>query len=115
MDLCFTSPPYMTAFDHPQNPLTAYQTLDGDYATYLRELGDVFRQVAELLRSGGHAVVNVANVEVGGAITPLAWDVVRAISAHLTLRHETFLCWDRQPVGISSDYLFVFERTVTVR
>lgn len=32
--LCLTSPPYMNAVKHPENPLTAYQTLDGDYATF---------------------------------------------------------------------------------
>lgn len=31
VDLCLTSPPYMTTVDHPENPLNAYQTLDGDY------------------------------------------------------------------------------------
>lgn len=35
-ELCLTSPPYMNAVDHPQNPLTGYQTLDGDYQCYLQ-------------------------------------------------------------------------------
>ena len=35
----------MTRFDHPQNPLTAYTTSDGDYETYLAELLDVFLAV----------------------------------------------------------------------
>ena len=38
VDLCLTSPPYMTATGHPENPLTGYRTLDGDYGTYLGEL-----------------------------------------------------------------------------
>ena len=57
IDLCLTSPPYMTAAGHPQNPLTAYQTLDGDYATYLAEIGDIFGQVARSVtawRARGH-------------------------------------------------------------
>ncbi len=111
VDLCLTSPPYMTAVDHPENPLNAYETLDGDYGRYLVEIGDIFRQVAELLRPGGHAVINVANLQAGGTITPLAWDMARAVSRHLTLRHESFLCWDQQPEGISGDYCLVFQRT----
>lgn len=111
VDLCLTSPPYMTAVDHPENPLNAYETLDGDYPRYLAEIGDIFRQVAQLLRPGGHAVVNVANIETGGVVTTLAWDVARAVAAHLTLRQETFLCWDRQPEGITGDYCLVFQRT----
>jgi DNA modification methylase len=111
VDLCFTSPPYMSAADHPENPLTAYQTLDGDYATYLAEIGDIFRQVAILLRPGGHAVINTANIRTGDTITPLAWDVARTVAQHLTLRQESFLCWDEQPNGVSGDYCFVFQRT----
>lgn len=109
IDLCLTSPPYMAANNHPENPLNAYETLDGDYEKYLVELEDIFRQVADLLRPGGHAVVNVANVEEQGVITPLAWDFARVVSRHLTLIHETFLCWDRQPEGISGDYCLIFQ------
>lgn len=113
VDLCLTSPPYMTADDHPENPLNAYETLDGDYGRYLTELGDVFGQVARLLRPGGHAVINVANLDSRGTITPLAWDVARVVSRHLILRHESFLCWDEQPVGITGDYCLVFQKAVS--
>jgi SAM-dependent methyltransferase len=111
IDLCLTSPPYMTATGHPQNPLTAYQTLDGDYAAYLAEIGGIFGQVAALLRPGGHAVINVANLPTGPTMTPLAWDVARTVGEHLALRQEVFLCWDHQPAGIGSDYCLVFQRT----
>jgi DNA modification methylase len=109
-DLCVTSPPYMTALDHPENPLNAYETDDGDYATYLVELGEIFGQVAGLLRPGGHAVVNVANIKTGGVITPLAWDVARVVGRSLTLEQELFLCWDQLPDDLSSDYCLVFRR-----
>jgi DNA modification methylase len=110
VDLCLTSPPYMTAVDHPENPLNAYETLDGDYDTYLIEIGDVFRQVADVLRPGRHAVVNVANIETGATVTTLAWDIARAISPHLTLVQESYLCWDQQPAGLTGDYCLVFRR-----
>jgi len=109
-DLCLTSPPYMDATDHPENPLNAYETLDGDYTSYLDEIGDVFGQVAQLLRPGGHAVVNVANMRVDGRVTTLAWDVGRVIRAHLTLLQESFLCWDHQPDWLTGDYCLVFQR-----
>jgi DNA modification methylase len=111
IDLCVTSPPYMTISDHPENPLTAYQTMDGNYATYLAELGDIFAQVAALLRPGGHAVVNVANILTGSTVTPLAWDVARTVAEHLVLRQEVFLCWDQQPAGLGGDYCLIFQRT----
>ncbi|MGZ4443344.1 MAG: TRM11 family SAM-dependent methyltransferase [Nocardioidaceae bacterium] len=108
--LTLTSPPYMTSNGHPENPLDAYESLTGDYARYLAELGDVFGQVAELLRPGGHAVVNVANISHEGVHTPLAWDVARAVGAHLTMVQECFLCWDRQPEEITGDYCLVFRK-----
>jgi len=110
VDLVLTSPPYMTTVRHPENPLTGYVTDDGDYPTYLRELGSVFAQVATLLRPGGHAVVNVANVVADGHVTPLAWDVGRVVSEHLTFLGETFLCWDEHPPGLAGDYLLWFAR-----
>lgn len=110
VDLVLTSPPYMTAVHHPENPLTGYATDDGDYATYLDEIGAVFGQVAGLLRPGGHAVLNVANLASGDVVTPLAWDVGRAVSRHLRFRGETFLCWDEHPPGHAGDYLLWFER-----
>lgn len=110
-DLCLTSPPYMTANDHPENPLTAYETTDGDYPTYLAELGDVFAQVAGLLRVGGHAVVNVANIAHLGTVTTLAWDIGRVVSRHLRFRQEVFVCWDQPPPDLTGDYCLVYERT----
>ncbi|MEP6666110.1 MAG: DNA methyltransferase [Nocardioidaceae bacterium] len=108
--LCLTSPPYMTVNDHPENPLEAYQTDTGDYPTYLREIGEVFGHVARSLRPGGYAVINVANIVSDQVLTPLAWDVARIVAKHLTLRQESFLCWDRQPSGISGDYCMVFQQ-----
>ncbi len=110
VDLVLTSPPYMTRSGHPENPLTGYATDDGSYPTYLRELGSVFGQVAGLLRPGGHAVVNVANLVTDGQVTPLAWDVGRVVSEHLTFLGETFLCWDVHPPGLAGDYLLWFVR-----
>jgi DNA modification methylase len=115
VDLCLTSPPYMTSTGHPENPLTGYSTMDGDYQTYQREVGDVFAAVASLLKPGGHVVVNVANVMSEGMITPLAWDIARAISRHMTFRHEIAICWDQQPPGLSGDYCLVFQKRAAGR
>lgn len=110
VDLCFTSPPYMNAVDHPQNPLNAYETDDGDYGVYLREIGQVFAQVATLLRHGGYVIINAANITTAGGVTPLAWDIAGVVSEHLTFRQESFLCWDQQPTWITGDYCMVFQK-----
>jgi DNA modification methylase len=112
VDLCLTSPPYMTATGHPQNPLTGYATSDGDYHAYLAELAAVFGDVAGLLRPGGYAVLNVANPVTDKTITPLAWDIRERVCEHLALRQDVFLCWDQQPPGISGDYCLVFQKEV---
>jgi DNA modification methylase len=111
VDLVFTSPPYMAGVDHPENPLTGYTTDDGDYATYLSEIGDVFAQAAALLRPGGQAVINVGNpLAPDGRVTPLATDLAEVIGAHLTLLGTTALRWDEPPAGLDGDYLLWFRR-----
>ena len=111
VDLVLTSPPYMPAADHPENPLTGYATDDGDYAVYLRELGGIFGQVAALLRPGGQLVVNVANViATDGTVTPLAGDMAGVIDEHVPLMGVTTLRWDEPPAGLDGDYLLWFAR-----
>ena len=111
IDLVLTSPPYMPAADHPENPLTGYATDDGDYAVYLRELGAIFGQVATILRPGGQVVVNVGNViATDGTVTPLASDLARVIDEHVPLMGVTTLRWDEPPAGLDGDYLLWFAR-----
>ena len=112
IDLVLTSPPYMPAADHPENPLTGYTTDDGDYAVYLRELGAIFGQVATMLRPGGQVVVNVANViATDGTVTPLASDLAAVIDEHVPLLGVTTLHWDEPPAGLDGDYLLWFARS----
>jgi DNA modification methylase len=110
VDLCFTSPPYMTRTGHPENPLTGYRTLDGDYAAYLGELEAVGAQVAALLRRGGHLVVNAATILGTSGPTPLADDLAERLSRHLVRRPDLPLAWDTPPVGIVADRCLVFEK-----
>ena len=109
VDLVLTSPPYMPATDHPQNPLTGYATDDGDYVVYLSELGATFSQAATLLRPRGWLVVNVANViATDGSVTPLASDLAEVIDRHVPLLGVTTLEWDVPPAGLDGDYLLWF-------
>jgi len=109
VDLCLTSPPYMPSNGHLENPLTGYTTMDGDYARYLDELEDVFRQVASLLGSSGYAVINVADTGPGGS-TPLVADLQARVSRHLHFQQRLPVVWDEQPPGISNDSCLVFRR-----
>lgn len=109
IELCLTSPPYMSAGHHPQNPLTGYVTLDGDYQTYLSELADTFRQVGVLLRAGGHLVINVADTGTGGG-TPLVADVAERVGGYLSLVQRVPVAWDEQPPGIANDTILIFQK-----
>jgi len=111
VDLVLTSPPYMPSADHPENPLTGYITDDGDYQTYLRELGEIFGQVATLLRPGGRLIINVADViSMDGTVTTLASEVGAVVDRHLPLLGVTTIEWDEQPAGLDADYLLWFAR-----
>lgn len=106
-DLVLTSPPYMTATDHPEDPLAAYTGSDGDYGRYLDQLRHVFAQALSLLRPGGHLVVNVANIDAAGHFTPLAWDVGAVLADVGRLTQDVFVCWDRSWHDLAGDYLLV--------
>lgn len=110
VDLCLTSPPYMTTNEHPHNPLTAYERVEGDYASYLRDVTAIARAVHDLLRPGGHLVVNAANIRHAGHTTTLAWDLARAISAVIPFVGETTVCWDTLGHDFTGDYLLHFRR-----
>jgi DNA modification methylase len=107
--LCLTSPPYMSADRHPQNPLTGYATMDGDYKIYLSELADTFRQVGDLLHAGGHLVINVADTGREGA-TPLVADIADRVATHLSLVQHVPVSWDEAPLGIVNDTMLVFQK-----
>lgn len=105
-----SSPPYMTADDHPQNPLTGYRTLDGDYARYLQDLQAVYaRMAARACRPDARIVVNVANL----SSTRLAWDIGRALSEVLNFEREIVIDWDMPRDWFTQDYCIVFRARAT--
>jgi DNA modification methylase len=110
IELCFTSPPYMTRSGHPENPLTGYQTLDGIYEAYLDDLEAVGRSIAALLRPGGHLIVNAATTLGPDGPTPLADDLADRLARHLTRLPDLSIEWDVDPAGLVDDRCLVFRR-----
>lgn len=100
----------MTITHHEADPLTAYEHDGGDYARYLRELGLVAAQCAELLVPGGHLVWNVADILHEGDHTPLIDDCARVLSSHLEQVGVVEISWDRLPHDLTRDALLVFRR-----
>lgn len=110
VSLILSSPPYMTANEHPHDPLSAYTLVAGDYRSYLADLTAIARTMRGLLRPGGHLVLNVANIRHRGHTTTLAWDVARTIGRVLPFVGETVICWDTLPHDLTGDYLLTFRR-----
>jgi SAM-dependent methyltransferase len=95
-DLVVTSPPFMTRTDHPQNPLSGYLTLDGDYGNYPAEVAGIVAALGQIVRPGGHIVLDVWNFEHSGELTPLADDVADAIE--LPLAERVKIKWDHPTI-----------------
>ncbi len=105
VDLSISSPPYMTREDHPQNPLTGYRTMDGNYLEYLRDLRTLYREIAvRACDPGAHIVVNVANL----VATRLAWDLGTALADVMEFEREIVLDWDQTQHWFTQDYCLVF-------
>lgn len=114
IDFCITGIPFCTQ-DETTDPLTWYATPGGGYAAYLADLQGIFRAVGLLLRPGAVAVIEVANLRGTGAVTPLAWDVARAIGEVLPFEGEVVVDWEpTYGHGYDHSYCLVF-RTVGER
>jgi DNA modification methylase len=110
IDFVMTSPPYMNRVNHPQNPLTGYSTLDGNYERYLTQVGDVFRALRQRLRPEGKIVVSVANIA-SSPVTTLAWDLGAELARTFRFVREIVIDWDKMPPQLTEDYCLVFERS----
>ena len=94
---------------HPQNPLTGYATLDGDYRRYLEELRSVYIAVADRLLPRGRIVINVADVVSHDHETALARDLTSALEPELRLTETIEVQQASRPDWIAADYCLVFE------
>lgn len=107
VDLVLTSPPYMTATDHPEDPFAGYTGSGATYAGYLDQLRGMLAACLDLLTPEGHLVVNVANIDTGSHFTPLAWDVGALLAEVGRLTQDCFVVWDRPWHDLAGDYLLV--------
>lgn len=108
-DLCLTSPPYTNEQDS-ENPFVDYREKGFDYPSYLKELGDIFSQVAQKMNPSGHVVIEAANLKKQGYVTTLAWDIAREVSRTLHFEGEIVIGWDRYGYGYNHSYCLVFSK-----
>lgn len=105
-DLVLTSPPYLAADDGPEDPLSAY-TGSTSYERYLGELRSILGECLDLLTPAGHLVVNVADIDSGTHVTPLARDVARILDDAGHLTQDVIVTWDRLWHDLATDHLLV--------
>ncbi len=109
-DFCMTGIPFCTE-DETTDPLTWYAAPGRGYAAYLDDLREIFRQVAGLLKPGGAAVIEVANLRGTGGVTTLAWDVARSVGQVLRFEGEVVVDWEpTYGYGYDHSYCLVFRR-----
>jgi tRNA G10 N-methylase Trm11 len=114
IDFSMTSPPYMSRWNHPQDPLTAYVEPSRGYATYLAEIRDIYRQIGGLMTDRAVAVVEVANLKAPEGVTTLAWDLAAAIGEVLRFEGEVIMAWDpTYGYGYDHSYCLLFRRRDT--
>ncbi len=114
IDFSITSPPYMGKH-HTENPFTAYSTIGKGYDQYLKDLQGIYKQIADKLKPGGHAVIEVSNLKHPDAeITLLAWDIAREVSNVLNFIGETIISWEpTYSYGYDHSYALVFSKPGT--
>lgn len=106
-DFCMTSPPY-TPKEDMENPFTGYTEQGNTYSKYLRDIADIYEQVAQAMKPSAHVVIEVANLKTSQGVTPLAWDVAHAVSRVLTFEGEIVVCWDEYGFGYDHSYCLLF-------
>jgi DNA modification methylase len=110
LDFSITSPPYMTRYDPPEDPLSGGLRRHGDYAGYLRDIRSIYAQMREVLKPGARAVINAANIITPAGVFPLAWDLAAAVGQELRFEREVVISWDREMPNFTSDYCLIFVR-----
>ncbi len=109
IDCSITSPPYMHK-DDPSDPLAAYTVPGRGYDAYLRDLRDIYQQLAGLMSVGAVAIVEVANLKGANGITPLAWDIAQAIGQVLRFQGEIVVGWTpTYGYGYDHSYCLLFK------
>lgn len=108
-DLCLTSPPY-TNEDDSENPFVDYRQKGFDYPSYIKEMGNIFAQVAQKLNPTGHVVIEAANLKKHRHVTTLAWDIAQEVRRHLHFEGEVMIGWDRYGYGYNHSYCLVFTK-----
>lgn len=110
MDFCITSPPYMPAH-HKWNPLYGGDPSHAGYDLYLRRMGDIFANLAPLMKRGAFVVVQADNLYHGRYFTPLPRDLSSVISQTFKPVQDMIIQWEKgDPSGRPYTQCLVFKK-----
>jgi len=109
IDLCLTSPPYTNIMD-TENPFVDYRQRGFNYPSYLKEMGNIFSQIAGKMNRSSRLVIEASNLKKNEQVTTLAWDIAREVSQTFHFEGETIFCWDEYGYGYNHSYCLVFSK-----
>lgn len=106
VDLCVTSPPYWDILSRKRTcdkkEAITYSDSDTDignlasYDVFLKALGDVFENVAMVLKKRGYFILSVMDVRKKDRFYPLHQDAANVVQERAGLVLEDIIVWDRQ-------------------
>jgi len=102
-----TSPPYMSK-DDATDPLSDYRAMGGSYKGYLRQLRNIYAQLAALMEPARSVVIEASDLKHAGRLTTLAWDIAGEVAQVLTFEGEVVIGWDHYGYGYDHSYCLVF-------
>jgi hypothetical protein len=112
MDFSISSPPYMPNY-YKVNALGGGAPSKNAYADYIKRMGYIYAQAAQLLKRNAHLVIHLDNIP-GRSFTPLVRDVGASVAAACakTLRQEaeTIVAWKNPNPDWLSTHALVFRK-----
>jgi DNA methylase len=105
--LSITSPPF-TEIGDSHDALTNYHAPSPGYQAYLETLQQIYAQLRARALPDARIVLEVSNLKGPSGVTPLAWDVARALSSILTFEGEVVVGWDIYSYGYDHSYCLIF-------
>ena len=108
-DFFLTSPQYMTKGSET-NPFTSYTT-PGNYEKYLKDYEKIFNQVKKVMKPNSKIVIELANINNEGEVTPLAWDVGKKISKVFNFKGEVIIKWDGEEEPTKGTYGYGYDHS----
>jgi hypothetical protein len=92
IDFSITSPPYMPNCDK-WNPLYNGDPAFDGYDRYLQRMKEIYAAICRLMKKDSYLVVQADNLSYKETLSPLVWDLGKALSEIMNLEGEIIFHW----------------------